>query len=119
MNGVISVTLVSLINLFFISSYAYADNIPYKRSVTLKVGQSIVLKGVRSRDCGDIAEPWTPIKARLPNSILGVFSNGGEGTVKSRSCRKRVAARGIKFTAKKPGKERLLIFNDPVRITVK
>ena len=98
---------------------AHADNIPYKRSVKLEVGQSVVLKGVRSRDCGKIPEPWVPIRDLLPKSKLGSFSDGGVGTVKSRHCGKIVAARGIKFTAKTPGKERLIIFKDSVRITVK
>lgn len=119
MKKFILIKIVLLLSAFFTINSANAQNIPYKKSVTLKVGQSVVLKGVRSRDCGDVAEPWTPIKARLPKSKLGSFSNGGEGTVKSRSCKKRVAARGILFTAEKVGKERLLIFSDPVRITVK
>lgn len=95
-----------------------ATDFKYHRTVTLKVGQSIVLKGVRSHDCSDRAPSWDRIKRGLPRSKLGNFSNGGKGYTVSNSCGGRVAARGVKYTAKKSGKERLVIYDDSVRITV-
>jgi hypothetical protein len=96
----------------------HAKDFKYKRSVTLKIGQSVVLKGVR-RGCGKSAPTWAGIKGRLPRSKLGSFSDGGTGTYSSVRCGRKVGARGVKFTAKKAGKEKLVIFLDPFRITVK
>ena len=117
-----NITLSSIgfiLGTIILSSNSSAADFKYKRSVTLKIGQSVILKGVRSRDCGDKAEEWGPIKNRLPKSKLGKFSDGGAGTVSSNSCGGKVGGRGIRFTADKVGKERLVIFSDAVRITVK
>jgi|GEM_PF-1598311 len=95
-----------------------ATDFKYRKSVTLNVGQSIILKGVRSHNCGDKAPSWSRVRSRLPKTKLGKFSNGGDGFTDSGSCGGRVGARGILFTAKKPGKEQLTIYKDKVRITV-
>jgi len=103
---------------------ASAGDFTYHRQVTLSVGQSIVLKGVRNRNCGTRVPAWSSVASRLPSSRLGAFSDGGGGTVQSSFCRRTydirgVAARGVRFTAKRRGSERLIIFKDPVRITVR
>lgn len=96
-----------------------AKDFKYYKTVTLKVGQSIVLKGVRHNNCGDKAPSWIFLAGRLPFSRTGNFSNGGVGTMNSNKCGANVGARGIKFTAKKSGVEKLKIFGDKVKITVK
>lgn len=101
------------------STGVLAADFKYLKSVTLKVGQSVILKGIRHPDCEDSAPSWSRVRGHLPNSKLGTFSNGGAGTTKSRSCGGRVGARGIKFTAKKVGNERFIVADDPIRITVK
>lgn len=98
---------------------ASAKEFKYRKKTSLRIGQSIVLKGVRSGSCGDKAPTWAQVRGRLPRSKTGSFSNGGTGTVNSSSCGGKVGARGIRFTAKKRGKERLRIFKDYIRITVK
>ena len=103
---------------------ASAKDIKYHRSVTLSVGQSIVLKGVRSSNCGTEVPGWPGIAKKLPASKLGTYSDGGAGTVKSNHCFNTygmhyVPARGVRFTAKTRGTEKLKIFQDPVSITVK
>lgn len=103
---------------------ATAQDIKYHRSVTLSVGQSIVLKGVRNSNCGTRAPSWQSIAKKLPASRLGTYSDGGTGTVKSNHCFNTygvhyVPARGVRFTAKARGTEKLKIFQDPVSITVK
>lgn len=103
---------------------AAAGDFAYHRSVSLKVGQSIVLKGVRNHNCGTRPPGWASIQRQLPKSKLGSFSDGGTGTVQSNFCRerhdiKRVAARGVRFTARTRGQERLTILRDPVSITVR
>ncbi|AXS41130.1 hypothetical protein D1F64_15270 [Breoghania sp. L-A4] len=88
--------------------------------MTLKVGESIVLKGVRNADCDNTVPSWDHVRRGLPRSKLGVFSDGGAGTVQSKSCgNKRVGARGVRFKARKTGTEQLSIFSDGVRVTVK
>jgi hypothetical protein len=104
---------------FFTSSFSYSKTIKFRGKVTIKVGQSIVLKGVRSRNCGDQAEKWADLVSRLPKSKLGTFSDGGEGTVNSNFCGGIVGGRGIRFTATKKGKERLKIYGDFIRINVR
>jgi len=102
-----------------VAASAEARDFQYNRNVTLSVGQSVVLKGVRAGDCGSKAPSWGQIERKLPKSKTGSFSNGGSGTVKSNSCGKSVAARGVRFTAKKPGSESLNIYDDRISITVK
>lgn len=101
------------------SNAALAADFKYRRSVTLSVGQSAILKGMRNPDCEDSAPKWSWVRGNLPKSKLGAFSDGGRGTVKSKNCGGRVGARGVKFTAKKPGNERFIIRGDAVRVTVK
>lgn len=98
---------------------ADAKDIGYRKYVTLKVGQSAVLKGVRSGCEEKVAPTWNRIRSRLPKSRTGAFSDGGAGTVRSKSCKGRVPARAVRFTAKTPGTETLVIYNDGVRVTVK
>jgi len=111
------VTLLATVVLSAVA--AEARDFKFKGTATLKVGQSVILKGVRRSNCGDKAPSWGRIRGKLPRSKTGSYSNGGVGTVKSNSCGGEVGARGVKFTAKKAGKERLKIFGDFVRITVK
>lgn len=96
---------------------AAAQNIPYKASVTIAVGKSMVLKGVRG-PCGGPAPSWDQVGAKLPKTTLGRFSDGGVGTVVSRSCNGTTAARGVRFTATAKGAESFVIFDDPISITV-
>ena len=99
---------------------AMAGDFPYRRNVTLSVGQTIVLKGVRSGECSTSNAPsWGRVKGKLPASKLGTFSDGGAGTVQSDSCGKRVAARGVKFTAKRAGSEKFVVYDDAISVTVK
>lgn len=116
--------LISAAFLLTPATSSLAKDIPYHRSVTLKVGQTIVLKGVRSSNCGTEAPSWQTISKKLPASKLGSYSDGGAGTVKSNHCFNTygihyVPARGVRFTAKTRGTEKLKIFLDPVSITVK
>lgn len=97
---------------------AQANDFHYHRSVTLKVGESDVIYGIRRSDCGDTAPAWDSVQARLPHSSLGAFSDGGEGTVRSKRCDAIVGARGIRFTGQKTGSETITLFGDPVKITV-
>jgi hypothetical protein len=89
--------------------------IPSNMSPTLKVGQTVVIKGVRGQTCGAARGPFQ----NLPTSSLGRFSGGSAGTVNSRSCGGPTPARELRFTATKPGTETLNVFDDTVTITVR
>lgn len=98
------------------SSSAMAQNIPFNANVTLRVGQSVVLKGVRG-ECGQAAPAFKQLN-RLPKSSLGRLSDGGAGSTTSRSCGGPTPARAIRFTAQKAGSEQLTIYEDAITITV-
>jgi hypothetical protein len=102
---------------FLVSNNGYAGDIPYNPKVTLKIGQAVILKGVRSR-CGKPADSWSNIARRLPKSKTGEFSNGGTGTVMSDKCGGPTPGRAVKFTATSKGKERLRIYDDNFSVTV-
>ena len=119
-SGVIAVSFLTGFATLALAVPASAGDFQYRRDVTLSVGQSIVLKGVRSGECSTTEPPaWNNVKGKLPASTLGTFSDGGAGTVQSNSCGKRVAARGVKFKASRKGEERFVVFDDAIRVTVK
>lgn len=97
---------------------AVAADIPYRRNVVLKVGQSVVLKGVRPK-CNRTRAPRFNRLRRLPSSRLGLLLDGGTGTVKSNRCGKVMPARAIKFRATRRGRETLSIYGDTISITVR
>jgi hypothetical protein len=93
---------------------AMAQSIPTNLSPTVRVGQTVIIKGVRGRECGQAAGAIN----NLPRSTLGTFSSGAAGTVNSRSCNGSTPARELRFTAKKPGTETITALGDSVTITV-
>jgi hypothetical protein len=98
------------------TSSAFAQNIPFSPNVSVRVGQSVVLKGVRS-ECGQPAMAFKQLN-RIPKSSLGRLSDGGVGTTQSRACGGSTPARAIRFTAQKAGSEQLTIYDDVINITV-
>lgn len=109
---------LSLIVLLATAPGALAAEIPYNAKPSIKVGQTVVLKGVRS-DCGEAAQSWKQIAGKLPTSKLGTFSDGGVGTVNSRRCKGVTPARAVRFTATEKGRESFTIAGDDFTITVK
>ncbi len=116
MNGLKALAIAAMA-VMVAAPMAYAKDMPYKRTLNLKVGQSALVMGIRTNPCGAAARPFSALK--IPASSLGSFSDGGVGTTRSNRCKRVVPARGVVFTAKKPGKERLTISGDPVSITVR
>ncbi len=108
---VMSVLLVSAVPVL-------AKDFPYRQTVSLKVGQSVILKGVRNQCSKDKAPSWGSL-TKMPKLKTGVLTDGGTGTMISKTCNGRVAARAIKFKATKPGSEKVNIYKDAFRITVK
>jgi hypothetical protein len=98
------------------ASPAFAQDIRPNLSPSLKIGQTVVLKGVRSKTCGQTPPPFAASEA--PASSLGRFSPGRVGTMQSRSCNGATPAREVRFSATKAGSETLQVFGDSVTITV-
>ncbi len=90
----------------------------YKRDVTLSVGQSTVIHGARG-ECGEAPPDWEEVVRGLPLSLTGSYSDGGLGVRWSRSCGGPTPARAVKFTAEKAGSEQIVLYGDPINITVK
>jgi hypothetical protein len=94
------------------------------QTVSLSVGQSGPIYAKRANECGAPAPSFSEIKNRLPKTALGTYSDAGLVQRMSGACTpdKRavwVEARGIAFTATKPGTEVLRFFGDPVTLTVR
>ncbi|SDE94579.1 hypothetical protein [Rhodospira trueperi] len=100
-----------------IFSTAMAQNIPYRETVTLSVGQSAIIHGARGQ-CGEAPPDWSAVAARLPMVSVGTFSDGGVGERRSRRCNGPTPARAVRFTATTPGQEQIELFGDTVDITV-
>ncbi|MBX3579110.1 MAG: hypothetical protein KF723_18070 [Rhizobiaceae bacterium] len=96
---------------------AQAADIPFNPNVKLKVGKSIILKGVRG-DCGKPGPTWAQLAPKLPKSKTGSFSDGGTGMTPSGKCKGKTPARAVRFTAKTKGEERFTIYQDGFSIKV-
>lgn len=94
-----------------------AIDVEYRRSVSLRVGESSVIHGARS-DCGERAPDWEAAVRLLPELDIGAWSDGGEGKRYSRACGGPTPARGVVFTATQPGLAQFLLYGDPVTIHV-
>lgn len=100
------------------ASTAEAAHFKFNKSVTMKVGQRVVLKGVRNRRCGGRTPRWSTTVTRLPATRLGTYYNAGAGTAYSERCGATVPARGIGFTATRAGETTVKIFGDEIKIKV-
>lgn len=89
----------------------------YIRSVSVRVGDALIIHGARGNNCGPPPE-WEETVKRLPQLATGTLADGGVGTRFSRQCGGRVPARAILFTATKPGTEQTTLFGDSITISV-
>jgi hypothetical protein len=89
--------------------------IKYRKSVTLQVGQSIVVHGIRG-ECGenpDLAE------IVLPKPKTGELSLGKFGVRQSNRCNGKTPAVEVIFTAKTAGREKFEGEGDDITVRVK
>jgi hypothetical protein len=114
MTRIFAVNTITALTVFCSSPPAIAQNIPTNLNPTVRVGQTVIIKGVRGSECGQAAGAIN----NMPRSTLGTFSSGSAGTVVSRSCNGLTPARELRFTAKKPGTETITALGDSVTITV-
>lgn len=94
-----------------------AIDVEYRKAVSLRIGESSVIHGARS-DCGERAPDWETTQLKLPTLPIGTWSDGGEGKRYSRACGGPTPARGVVFTATRPGLEQFLLYGDSVTIHV-
>jgi len=89
-------------------------SIPFVDKLTLRVGESAVIHGIRG-DCGKL-----PAKSQLkPRKLkIGTLTIGREGTRSSRRCGGLTPAVEVIFTATAPGKETFTVEGDRMRVTV-
>ncbi|MCC0020216.1 MAG: hypothetical protein H6888_03975 [Nitratireductor sp.] len=102
-----------------IASPALAEMIPYNPRISMKVGQTVVLKGIRSACDGNRAPNFHALSSRFPRIVLGKFKDGGTGTMESRNCGKEVPARKILFTATKKGHAKFNLYQDEFDISIR
>lgn len=95
-----------------------AADVEYRKSVSLKVGESIVVHGARGA-CGGSPPAWEIVAAELPELEIGTWADGRVGTRYSRKCGGPTPARGIVFKATNAGAAKIDLYGDPVRIEVK
>lgn len=93
-------------------------DVEYRKSVTLNVGDFVVVHGARG-NCDEDPPNWENVVANLPELETGYWSDGDIGTRYSRNCGGPTLARGIVFNATKSGRSEISLFGDPVRIEVK
>lgn|GEM_PF-1131861 len=102
--------------LFAASAVAQGQNVvPYRENVQLKVGQAMVVHGLRG-DCGQL-----PAKSKMKpvQFQTGHVQYGKQGVRRSKSCGGMTPVYEAIFVAERPGKERIELFGDPISITVR
>ncbi len=92
-----------------------SKRIDYQKSVTVSVGQSVVVHGIRG-DCGKL-----PAKGdiTLPALTTGKLSVGAAGIRRSNSCGGDTPAVQVIFTATTPGREKFEVQGDPISVRVR
>ena len=96
------------------------NRITYKKDVKLKVGQAMVVHGLRGA-CGKAPTRADIKKMEKRYGMLGVgrIVAGKPGVRKSGQCDGDTPAVEAVFVAEKPGQVMVDVFGDPIKITVK
>lgn len=110
--------LAGLAGTTILMSQVYAKEIPYRAKVNIGVGQSITIHGARG-NCGEAPPNWSRVKAQLPKISVASYADGGVGTRVSNKCGGPTPARAIIVIGKKAGTESIVLYGDPITITVK
>ena len=95
---------------------AFAENlIPYVKNLTIKVGESAVIHGVRGA-CGQPPKNSQFVAYKLKT---GTISYGAQGVRNSKKCGGKTPAVEVIFTATAPGKETFKVEGDTISVKVK
>ena len=96
---------------------ANPDNvIPLRKSVTLSVGQSIIVHGFRG-ECGK--RPTNVDPKRTRDTKLGVLGVGRWGVTKSRTCGGMTPAIEVIYKARKKGIETIEVRGEKIKVRVR
>lgn len=89
--------------------------IEWSPKVSVRVGQQVVIHGIRGERCGTL-----PGKNRLKARFLktGQMTYGKPGVRQSRSCGGLTPAVEVIFTATTPGRETITVSGDRITVTV-
>lgn len=110
------------------SLFAFAGTAPLQAqslpapgaTINLKIGQSVPLYGMRTKDCAAESPAYERALTAMPASKFVSYSDGGTGKRKSKACAdKDVGIRIIKITGTAAGSETLTIGTDKFNIVVK
>lgn len=98
-----------------VAGFAQENVIKYTERVTLAVGQSAVIHGIRG-ECGQ-----NPVKSEisLPALKTGALSLGKPGVRNSGSCGGPTPAIEVIFTATAKGRESFVVEGDKISVRVK
>jgi hypothetical protein len=92
------------------------NRIVYRDTVTLRVGESMVVHGMRGRQCG--VAPRSP-RLTPQTTELGQLSLGRPGVRQSAFCNGDTPAIEVIFTARRRGSESVTLFGDRILIHVR
>jgi len=93
------------------------NDIPWRREVSLKVGEKVVIHGYRG-ECGMMPSETERAEFKLPKLETGTLLAGKLGVRISRQCNGATPAREVVFRAEHPGTETFIIFEDDVTVRV-
>jgi hypothetical protein len=89
-------------------------------TITLKIGQSVPLYGMRTKDCAAESPAYDRAITAMPAAKFVSYSDGGTGKRKSKACAdKDIGIRIIKITGSSAGSETLTVGTDKFNIVVK
>ena len=105
------------------TSLTFADNsnkVPYRDKVTVKVGQSVVVHGLRGK-CGALPtkSDVSKMQKQYGNVQVGKIVAGKQGVRNSKSCGGATPVIEAVFVAQSKGRVAFELFGDPISITVK
>ncbi|THF59658.1 hypothetical protein [Ollibium composti] len=93
--------------------------IGYQARVDMLVGETRLIHGDRGNCDGTMVPGWNKTAPRVPESRLGSFSDGGLARKMSNFCNAVVPVRAVKFTAREPGAEEVMLLEDFMKIVVR
>ncbi len=97
-----------------------SNSVPYKERVNVKVGQGVVIHGLRG-DCGKAPtkSAVASMEQKYRDIKVGKIVAGKAGVRRSRSCGGATPVVEAVFVAQKKGRVKIELFGDPISIKVK
>ncbi len=93
------------------------QEVGYAAHVRMPVGDTRLVHGEHG-SCDGSPPTWEALVPDLPESTLGIFSDGGLAAKMVNVCGKEMTVRAIRFTATSAGMEDVTLLQDPMRFEV-